>query len=313
MLSMALELAKDDPAYEDMASKFFEHFVAIADAINTLGGSGLWDEEDGFYYDQLHADGAAIAAARALDGRPVAADRGRGAGGRGHRPAAGVQEADAAGSWRTAATWPARSASAEGDATRHAAAGHPVARAAGARAALPARRERVPVALRDPLAVARARAGALPVLPRRARSSGSTTCPAKSTTGLFGGNSQLARAGLVPGQLPADRGAGALPPLLRRRAAGRVPDRLGPAAEPGARWRGELARPAGGAVPARRRRRAAPATAATAATPTTRTSATCCCSTSTSTARPAAALGASHQTGWTALVIRFLEDAARRS
>ncbi|MGH9884521.1 MAG: MGH1-like glycoside hydrolase domain-containing protein, partial [bacterium] len=48
--------AKDDPAYEDMASKFFEHFVAIADAMNNLGGSGLWDEEDGFYYDRLHVD-----------------------------------------------------------------------------------------------------------------------------------------------------------------------------------------------------------------------------------------------------------------
>ena len=57
MLSMALELAQDDPAAEDMASKFFEHFVAIADAINTLGGTGLWDETDGFYYDQLHLDG----------------------------------------------------------------------------------------------------------------------------------------------------------------------------------------------------------------------------------------------------------------
>ncbi|HEX6813589.1 MAG TPA: glucosidase [Planctomycetota bacterium] len=54
MLSMALELAKDDPAYEDAASKFFEHFVAITDAINTLGGTGLWDEEDGFWYDEIH-------------------------------------------------------------------------------------------------------------------------------------------------------------------------------------------------------------------------------------------------------------------
>jgi len=53
MLSMALELAKTDRAYADMASKFFEHFVAIADAINDLGGHGLWDDEDGFYYDQL--------------------------------------------------------------------------------------------------------------------------------------------------------------------------------------------------------------------------------------------------------------------
>ncbi len=56
MLSMALELAAEDPAYEDVASKFFEHFVAIASAMNSLGGTGLWDETDGFYYDQLHVD-----------------------------------------------------------------------------------------------------------------------------------------------------------------------------------------------------------------------------------------------------------------
>ena len=57
MLSIALELSVDNPAYEDVASKFFEHFVAIVDAMNTIGGHGLWDEEDGFYYDQVHADG----------------------------------------------------------------------------------------------------------------------------------------------------------------------------------------------------------------------------------------------------------------
>ena len=56
MLAMALELASEDSAYEDVASKFFEHFVAIADAMNTLGGNGLWDENEGFYYDQLHID-----------------------------------------------------------------------------------------------------------------------------------------------------------------------------------------------------------------------------------------------------------------
>ncbi|MFM9996824.1 MAG: MGH1-like glycoside hydrolase domain-containing protein [Phycisphaerales bacterium] len=60
MLSMALELAKEDPAYEDMASKFFEHFVAIVDAMNTLGGTGLWDEQDGFYYDQISLGGRAV-------------------------------------------------------------------------------------------------------------------------------------------------------------------------------------------------------------------------------------------------------------
>ncbi len=57
MLSIALELASENPTYEDMASKFFEHFVAIADAMNSFGGMGLWDEQDGFYYDQLHLHG----------------------------------------------------------------------------------------------------------------------------------------------------------------------------------------------------------------------------------------------------------------
>jgi hypothetical protein len=57
MLAMAIELAQKNPAYEDVASKFFEHFIAITDAINTLGGSGLWDDADGFYYDQLQIDG----------------------------------------------------------------------------------------------------------------------------------------------------------------------------------------------------------------------------------------------------------------
>ncbi len=60
MLAIALELALDDPVYEDTASKFFEHLVRIVDSINTMGGTGLWDEEDGFYYDQLNIDGNRI-------------------------------------------------------------------------------------------------------------------------------------------------------------------------------------------------------------------------------------------------------------
>ena len=56
MLAIALELALEKPAYEDIASKFFEHFVNISDAINSIGGNGLWDSEDGFYYDQLIID-----------------------------------------------------------------------------------------------------------------------------------------------------------------------------------------------------------------------------------------------------------------
>lgn len=56
MLTIALELAKDNPAYEDVASKFFEHFVYICHAMNHLGcgNTELWDDEDGFYYDVLH-------------------------------------------------------------------------------------------------------------------------------------------------------------------------------------------------------------------------------------------------------------------
>jgi hypothetical protein len=56
MLAIALELAGHNPAYEDVASKFFEHFVHITAAMNHIGsdGEGLWDEEDGFYYDALH-------------------------------------------------------------------------------------------------------------------------------------------------------------------------------------------------------------------------------------------------------------------
>lgn len=55
MLTIALELARHQIAYEDIATKFFEHFLYIAGAMNDLGGTGidLWDEEDGFFYDVL--------------------------------------------------------------------------------------------------------------------------------------------------------------------------------------------------------------------------------------------------------------------
>jgi len=56
MLTIALELAREDSAYEDVASKFWEHFLNIAHAINNLGanGDGMWDETDGFFYDVMH-------------------------------------------------------------------------------------------------------------------------------------------------------------------------------------------------------------------------------------------------------------------
>jgi len=58
LMRIALELARHNKVYEDIATKFFEHFLAIAAAINgEQGGMGLWDEEDEFYYDQLRTPG----------------------------------------------------------------------------------------------------------------------------------------------------------------------------------------------------------------------------------------------------------------
>ncbi len=59
LMRIALELARHNPVYEDIATKFFEHFLHIAQAMSTMGesGSGLWDDEDGFFYDVLSLPG----------------------------------------------------------------------------------------------------------------------------------------------------------------------------------------------------------------------------------------------------------------
>lgn len=59
MMKMAIELARTDPVYQNLASKFFEHFLRVADAMTDLGGTGrgLWDEADGFFYDVLRIPG----------------------------------------------------------------------------------------------------------------------------------------------------------------------------------------------------------------------------------------------------------------
>jgi hypothetical protein len=59
MMRIAIELASENHVYENIATKFFEHFLGIAAAMNNLGGKeiGLWNEEDEFYYDVLHTPG----------------------------------------------------------------------------------------------------------------------------------------------------------------------------------------------------------------------------------------------------------------
>jgi hypothetical protein len=63
LLAIALELSRDNDSYQDVANKFFEHFLYIAHAMNDVGSEGiaLWDEVDGFYYDVLHLpDGSSM-------------------------------------------------------------------------------------------------------------------------------------------------------------------------------------------------------------------------------------------------------------
>jgi hypothetical protein len=58
MLRISLELAEENPVYQDVATKFFEHFLYIAGAMRNIGGEGidLWDDEDEFFYDVLHVE-----------------------------------------------------------------------------------------------------------------------------------------------------------------------------------------------------------------------------------------------------------------
>ena len=224
----------EDPAYEDMASKFFEHFVAIADAMNTLGGTGLWDEEDGFYYDQLHVRRPARSRCGPLDGRAHPAVRGRGARGRRHRRS--CPGSASACSWFLENRQDlARHISYMAAAERRRGTAHRLL-------AIPSRErlERVlrymldeneflsPYGIRSLSRVHRDQ----PVRASRAtgRSTASTYDPGESTTGLFGGNSNWRGPIWFPVNYLLVEALRALPPLLRRRAAGRVPDRLGHAA-----------------------------------------------------------------------------------
>ena len=233
MLQIAAELARHDPVYLDMAFKFIGHFVWIAVAMNPPeGGTALWDEQDGFYYDVMRMpDGQTIplkvrslvgllpmCAATVFDGdlieklpRVAGADH-------------GVRRALL------------RCAAAVGAAPRAQPRGtaHGIARRRGAAAEDPrdhARRGRVPRPVRDPRD-----------LPPAPRQSGRVRLGRPALRGPLSPGRvrhrhvrrqlQLARPGLVPDE-PGDHAwPVAAVPLLRRPAEGRVPDGLRPADEP---------------------------------------------------------------------------------
>ncbi len=145
LLEMSLTLARHDRTYEDLATKFFEHFALIAEAIHSRG---LWDEEDGFYYDVLAtSDGAAHSFEGPLDGRAAAAGGDHNAGSRDPRQVVGVCRAhrvvhgEPPGLQRPLPH--ARTGRQRGTV-----AGDRVPRAAAPCAALAARRNRVPVTIR---------------------------------------------------------------------------------------------------------------------------------------------------------------------
>ena len=253
---------------------------------------GMWDEEDGFFYDVLRLARRQRAAAQgALDGRPAAALRDDRRSSRGSASAC-PQVADACGERlaahaRAAAerrTRPART-------PRRRRPRHPRARQRGAAAAHPgahARREGVPEPVRHPLALA---------LPPRAsvRLHASTAQEYRGRLPAGGVRHrhvrrqlELARPDLDAGQRADHPRAAAVLPLLRRRLQGRVPDRLGPADEPVRGERGDR-RAVSRASSCATRTAAGRSSAAPRSSRPTRTGATTSCSTSTSTATTAPA------------------------
>ena len=236
MLSMALELASEDSSYEDIASKFFEHFAAITHSMNNLGGTGLWDETDGFYYDQLFdptTKQAEPLRLRSMVGLvPLFACA-----------AFDAKALDALPNFRRRMDWFLENQTDLAGSVEFGRDGLMFlsvapARPAAARAGLRPRSRRVPGRLR--------RAVDEPAVRRRAlRACGgrpALQCPLRAGRGPgqpVRRQLELARAGLVSAELPSHRGAAALRPVLRR-----VADRADPrqAGHPGpGRGRGRAA------------------------------------------------------------------------
>ena len=312
---MALELARARPGLRGHGLQVLRALRRHRRRHEHARRHGLWDEEDGFYYDQiLTRTGRPSPLRDPLAGRPDPAVRGRGA----RRtsdlgPAAAASASAWTGSSRTARTWRDHIAymDASADGARPAPAGHPLPRAARARAALPARRERVPLA-----ATASARSpGPTATTPSRSPLDGARTSRALRARRVgqraVRRQLELARPGLVPAQLPADRGAASATTTSTATASGSSARRARAAAAPRARSRDELARRLVRPLPARTPAAAAPATATDA-----RYARDPHCQDLVlfyeyfhgDTGR---GCGASHQTGWTALVASLIRDLHR--
>ena len=239
MLEIAAELAMTDPSYADMALKFVEHFLWIASAMDNLGaGAGMWDEEDGFFYDVLRLpDGQAQRLkVRSMVGLlPLCA-------------ATTFERSSATGSRNRGAVHlvPGRSPRAsrldprpeKGRRRRPAPHVDPGRSEAPPRAGEDARRKRVSEPVRPPLPLA---------LPRRPSLCHFRWRPGKPGRLFAGGVRQrtvrrqleLARPDLDAGQRPDHPGAAAVLRLLRQRVYRRMSDRLGSADEPISGGRGD--------------------------------------------------------------------------
>ena len=297
MLEIALVLAAEDPAYEDVAVKFFEHFAMIVQAINE---QGLWDEDDGFYYDQVRRSPTAPRAGPGpVDDRAASRFCAVASGTRRCPAPQRVPRAGRVGFLPRGPEYApavARRRERDADDARARRAQPAAAHSAAAR-----RRGRVPVAARDPRAVGR--------VPRAAVRASRTPAPTRSSTtsrrsrrpASFGGNSNWRGPIWFPVNYLVIGAMCASARALRRRSHRRLPDTG--RADSGRCGRSRSTSRSGSSRSSSRARTATGRCSAggSASAPIPR-GATRCSSTSTSTATTARGLGASHQTGWTGLV-----------
>ena len=289
MLEIAVELAMTDPDYADMALKFVEHFLWIASAMAHLGeDTGMWDEEDGFFYDVLRLpDGQAqrlkvrsmvgllpLCAATTFEGELIA-----------KYPELGERF-----QWFLEAR-PELYAAIH-DPTKLGVAGRRLASILDE-----TKLRRVLAKMLDEneflspygiRSLSRYHADHPYVIQAGGQEYRVSYLPAESDTGMFGGNSNWRGPDLDAGQRPDHPGPAALLPLLRQRLHRGMSHRLRPADEPVPGGRGDRA-PAREHLPARTRTAGARSTAEPGSSRRTRTGAIACCSTNISTATTAPA------------------------